>query len=198
MYEREAKKLRYKLDETRRQQRHERSSSEKECSNKTGASRQNISCEKRRNTSDSSTANSITRRSVEKPLNQEDILNFGTVFNEDIYDEVQDNATSENALAIDVKNIYDVPKESTKVDANNSVKEIAPNPSVSLEDNIIEKKSLEVMKETSDDNKSVKDDNQNTEESGSNHAIYATVNLEMKKNSKRQKDCSNNLIVAII
>ena len=196
VYEREAKKLRYKLDEARRQQRQERSSS-KECNNKTSG-RENIGCEKRRNTSDSCLANNMTRQNVEKALCPGDISSFVKISDEDIYDEVEDRV--ESADGNQVKNIYDVPQKSSKTDDGDSVVdgEDLSKQNVPEEEKTVEKLNSEVIKNHSDDNnKSAKDDNQNSDESSGNQAIYATVNLEMKKNSKRQKDCSNgNLLIS--
>ena len=166
VYEREAKKLRYKLDEVRRQQRQDRTSSEKEFNK---ANREKVSFERRRNTSDSITNNQT---------GPEKIPNLVKTLNEDIYDEVEDIVASTTTRDTDVKDIYDVPRniEHTKDPEEDVTKE----------------------KETMPDNKkSVVDNNQNSDDTCSNHAIYATVNLEMKKNSKRQKDCSNgNLFIS--
>lgn len=201
VYEREAKKLRYKLDEARRQQRQERSSSGKECNNKTSGSRENIGCEKRRNTSDSCLANNITRQKVEKAVSPGDTSSFVKISDEDIYDEVEDRVESAHyADGNQVKNIYDVPQKSSKTSDGDSVLdgEDLSKQNVPEEEKTVEKLNSEVIKNHSDDNnKSAKDDNQNSDESSGNQAIYATVNLEMKKNSKRQKDCSNgNLLIS--
>merc|ERR1719510_844756 len=183
VYEREAKKLRYKLDEVRRQQRQDRqdrTSSEKECNK---ANREKVSFERRKNISDSITNNQTGR---------EKIPNLVKILNEDIYDEVEDiAAASTTTHDTDDKNIYDVPRnnEHTKGPQEDVPKGEEPMP---------DKDNSEIIKNKSDDNKkSVVDNNQNSDDPCSNHAIYATVNLEMKKNSKRQKDCSNgNLLIS--
>ena len=195
VYEREAKKLRYKLDEARRQQRQDRLSSEKDRASI--SVREKIGCEKRRNTSDSSIANNITKQNVEKP-SPEEISTFVKILNEDIYDEVEERVASSKSLGIEVKNIYDVPKVPLNADEKDALAKYVSNKNVSQEDKSAETQNFEVIKNHSDDNnKTVKDDNQNSDESSGNQAIYATVNLEMKKNSKRQKDCSNgNLLIS--
>ena len=183
VYEREAKKLRYKLDEARRQQRQDRqdrTSSEKECNK---ANREKISFERRRNISDSITNNQA---------GPEKISHLAKILNEDIYDEVEDTAASKTTQDPDVKNIYDVPRnnEHTEGPAEDEPKEKEIMP---------DKDNSEIIKNKSDDDnkQSVVDNNQNADDTCSNHAIYATVNLEMKKNSKRQKDCSNgNLLIS--
>ena len=182
VYEREAKKLRYKLDEVRRQQRQyrqDRTSSEKECNK---ANREKVSSERRKNISDSITNNQA---------GPEKIPNLVKILKEDIYDELEDIAGSTTTNDTDVKNIYDVPQnnEHTKDPEEVVPKEKEPMP---------DKDNSEIIKNKSDDNKkSVVDNNQNSDDPCSNHAIYATVNLEMKKNSKRQKDCSNgNLLIS--
>ena len=189
VYEREAKKLRYKLDEARRQQRQDRqdrTSSEKE-SNK--ASRERVSSERRRNISDS-IGNNQTGPSGQGP---EKISHLAKILNEDIYDQVVDIAASTTTAHhdTDVTNIYDVPR----IHEHSNV----PEEDVQEEKEIVpDKENSEIINIKSDDNKkSPVDNNQNADDTCSNHAIYATVNLEMKKNSKRQKDCSNgNLLIS--
>ena len=137
VYEREAKKLRYKLDEVRRQQRQDRqdrTSSEKECNK---ANREKVSFERRRNTSDSITYN--------QP-GPEKISHLTKILNEDIYDVVEDTAASTTTQDTGVKNIYDVPRNNEHIkgpgEDEPKEKEIMP-----------DKENSEIIKNKSDDNK---------------------------------------------
>merc|ERR1712241_142185 len=162
--------------------RQDRTSSEKECNK---ANREKIGFDRRKNISDSITNNQA---------GPEKISNAGKILNEDIYDEVEDIALSRTTQDTDEKNIYDVPRnnEHTKGPEIDGPKE---------RELMGNKENSDIIKNKSDDSddnkKSVVDNNKNADGTDSNHAIYATVNLEMKKNSKRQKDCSNgNLFIS--
>ena len=207
VYEREAKKLRHKLEEIRRQQRHERQerssvSSEKEVRTTNGEKSE----KHRRHTSDSQiTKNVVKQTPVTLQGSQQEASNFKKASDDDIYDEI-DN-TSEKIEASNVNNIYDTPvlaqikkenfktepeklEQSTDKTFNNKEGEVVLNKSK------LEEEKIELIIKSADDNQSEEHDTNNANTDDSNQAIYATVNLEMKKNCKRQKDCNNgNLIL---
>ena len=207
VYEREAKKLRHKLEEIRRQQRHERQerssvSSEKEVRTTNGEKSE----KHRRHTSDSQiTKNVVKQTPVTLQGSQQEASNFKKASDDDIFDEI-DN-TSEKIEASNVNNIYDTPvlaqikkenfktepeklEQSTDKTFNNKEGEVVLNKSK------LEEEKIELIIKSADDNQSEEHDTNNANTDDSNQAIYATVNLEMKKNCKRQKDCKNgNLII---
>ena len=207
VYEREAKKLRHKLEEIRRQQRHERQerssvSSEKEVR----TSNRDKSEKARRHTSDSPITNNVVKQTaVTLQGPQQEASNFNKVSDDEIYDEI-DN-TSEKIEASNVNNIYDTPvlaqikKENSKIEPekleqstdktfNNKEGEVELNKSK------LEEEKIELIIKSADYNQTEEHDTNNANTDDSNQAIYATVNLEMKKNCKRQKDCNNgNLII---
>ena len=206
VYEREAKKLRHKLEEIRRQQRHERQerssvSSEKEVR----TSNREKSEKARRHTSDSPITNVVTKAAVTLQGPQQEASNFNKISDDELYDEI-DN-TSEKIEGSNVNNIYDTPviaqirKENSKIEPekleqsadktfNNKEGEVELNKSK------LEEEKLELTIKSVDDNQTEEHDTNNANTDDSNQAIYATVNLEMKKNCKRQKDCKNgNLII---
>ena len=60
----------------------------------------------------------------------------------------------------------------------------------------IDEERIESIFNSADANQLEEHDTNNANNDNSNQAIYATVNLEMKKSCKRQKDCNNgNLIL---
>ena len=206
VYEREAKKLRHKLEEIRRQQRHERQerssvSSEKEVRTTNGEKSE----KHRRHTSDSQiTKNVVKQTPVTLQGSQREASNFKKASDDDIYDEI-DN-TSEKIEASNVNNIYDTPvlaqikkenfktepeklEQSTDKTFNNKEGEVVLNKSK------LEEEKIELIIKSADDNQSEEHDTNNANTDDSNQAIYATVNLEMKKNCKRQKDCNNGNII---
>jgi len=206
VYEREAKKLRHKLEEIRRQQRHERQerssvSSEKEVRTTNGEKSE----KHRRHTSDSQiTKNVVKQTPVTLQGSQQEASNFKKASDDDIYDEI-DN-TSEKIEASNVNNIYDTPvlaqikkenfktepeklEQSTDKTFNNKEGEVVLNKSK------LEEEKIELIIKSADDNQSEEHDTNNANTDDSNQAIYATVNLEMKKNCKRQKDCNNGNII---
>ena len=201
VYEREAKKLRHKLEEIRRQQRHDRQerssvSSEKEIR----VSSREKSEKARRHTSESPITSKIQTAVI---LPQQEASNFHKILDDETYDEIEDN-TSEKIEDNNVNNIYDTPVLAQKRNENSNIE--VENPEQSSEktsDNKeggvkVNKSKLEENRELNlksvDDNQEADTNNANNDDS--NQAIYATVNLEMKKNCKRQKDCNNgNLII---
>ena len=206
VYEREAKKLRHKLEEIRRQQRHERQerssvSSEKEVRTTNGEKSE----KHRRHTSDSQiTKNVVKQTPVTLQGSQQEASNFKKASDDDIYDEI-DN-TSEKIEASNVNNIYDTPvlaqikkenfktepeklEQSTDKTFNNKEGEVVLNKSK------LEEEKIELIIKSADDNQSEEHDTNNANTDDSNQAIYATVNLKMKKNCKRQKDCNNGNII---
>lgn len=209
VYEREAKKLRHKLEEIRRQQRHERQerssvSSEKEVRVRT--SNREKSEKARRHTSDSPiTNNVVTKAAVTLQGPQQEASNFNKISDDEIYDEI-DN-TSEKIEGSNVNNIYDTPvlaqirKENCKIEPEKleqSTDKTFDNKEgeVELNKSKLKEEKLEFSIKSVDDNQTEEHDTNNANTDDSNQAIYATVNLEMKKNCKRQKDCNNgNLII---
>ena len=211
VYEREAKKLRHKLEEIRRQQRHERQerssvSSEKEVRT---SNREKTDKTRRHNSNSPITNNVVKPAPVTLPGPQE-ASNFNKISDDEIYDEI-DN-TSEKIEASKVNNIYDTPvlaqirKENCKIQPEKPEKstdktfinkegEVESNKS-KLEEKEEEEEKIELIIKSVDDNQTEEHDTKNANTDDSNQAIYATVNLEMKKNCKRQKDCTNgNLII---
>ena len=206
VYEREAKKLRHKLEEIRRQQRHERQerssvSSEKEVRTTNGEKSE----KHRRHTSDSQiTKNVVKQTPVTLQGSQQEASNFKKASDDDIYDEI-DN-TSEKIEASNVNNIYDTPvlaqikKENFKTEPEKleqSTDKTFNNKEgvVVLNKSKLEEEKIELIIKSADDNQSEEHDTNNANTDDSNQAIYATVNLEMKKNCKRQKDCNNGNII---
>ena len=208
VYEREAKKLRHKLEEIRRKQRHERQerssvSSEKEVR----TSNREKSEKARRHTSDSPiTNNVVTKAAVTLQGPQQEASNFNKISDDELYDEI-DN-TSEKIEGSNVNNIYDTPviaqirKENSKIEPEKleqSAEKTFNNKEGDVELNkskFEEEEKLELIIKSVDDNQTEEHDTNNANTDDSNQAIYATVNLEMKKNCKRQKDCKNgNLII---
>ena len=210
VYEREAKKLRHKLEEIRRQQRHERQerssvSSEKEV--RTGNREKHFPERPRKNASNSSITNNIVKHNAEPPVcPQQEVLNFSKTLSEELYDEI-DN-TFEKTGVLNVNNIYDMPVSTGTSHPNKNEIE---NTDKSNKEETSDNKEKVAELEKSDSNKQLEADTKLTEDNQTNHdvdsnnanndsggqAIYATVNMEMKKNCKRQKDCSNgNLIIS--
>ena len=202
VYEREAKKLRYKLEELRRQQRQERqdrssTSSEKEVR---GNHRRNVA-ERRKNNLDSSIFNNTSKQNAENSNVLKEVSSSPKEFEDEIYDEI-DNCSEKT----DDNDIYDTPNP---VKMNN-VKKIDPELlSKGCDEDSVNKcnvfdvkqsvhnDQLEMRAEGTEDNQ-IRSDESNLDNANidSNQAIYATVNLEMKKNFKRPKDCNNgNLIL---
>ena len=200
VYEREAKKLRYKLEEVRRQQRQERqdrssTSSEKEVR---GNHRRNIA-ERRKNNLDSSIFNNTSKQITENSNVLKEVSTSPKEFEDEIYDEI-DNC-SEKTDDID---IYDTPnpvkinndKQAELVTKGCDEGSISKCNVFDMEQSV-SNDQLEMRIERNDDNQ-IKPDESNLDNANidSNQAIYATVNLEMKKNFKRPKDCNNgNLIL---
>ena len=175
-YEREAKKLRYKLDEIRRQQRHDRQQEMKHSSrsspfcDKTSslarASRDKIPSVTKMNESDSTkSATNGSKSQITRDEQQDD--------EEDQYEEI-------NAAQIDEGHHQHVEKNSVKAEENcDSNQETTSKNETQGCDDEVYKNGCESSEVNND----------------GNQAIYATVNLEMKKSCKKQKNCTNGNIL---
>ena len=207
VYEREAKKLRHKLEEIRRQQRHERQERSSVSSEKEVRTTNREKSEKaRRHISDSPITNNVVKQTpVTLQGNQQDASNFKKVSDDEIYDEI-DN-TSEKIEASNVNYIYDTPdlaqmkKENCKIEPK-KIEQSTDKTFKKEEGKAVMNKSkideerIELIFNSADANQLEEHDTNNANNDNSNQAIYATVNLEMKKSCKRQKDCNNgNLIL---
>ena len=200
VYEREAKKLRHKLEEIRRQQRHERQNhQEKSASdNKMSGTGGKIVLEKRKNVAAAMAEGSVgpSNNLATANIVKHESSNEEQQHNDGVYDEIEAQNNEDSP-------IYDSPKPVLAVQSFSLSKvqcAIPDKSELSVDENFVSlplhnnNEDNELHNNPIENNKLYheEDINNGDADDESNQAIYATVNLELKKSAKqRQKSCAN-------